>query len=65
MKLRRVPQGHETYDVYHDLRLLGSVWHYRDGWAAYNRRMSFVSGDHPSALSAAERLTRAGVDSVS
>lgn len=29
------PQGSRTFDVEQDGRVLGSVWHYRDGWMPY------------------------------
>lgn len=53
MSARRLAsRGHNTFDVYVGLKYVGSVWHYHEGWAAFDHNMRMVSGFHETAYQA-------------
>ncbi len=57
--MRLVPKGHQTFDVFDDLNLRGSVWHMGEGWVARGNGelMLIRSGiEHATPEQAAEEL---------
>lgn len=59
MTIRFLGRPHMTFDVYDGPTLVGSVWKYHEGWAAFSPgQHRLVEGFFATRDEAARRLTR-------